>query len=294
MHNDRSDNTNPFASRNTPQAEEKTPWELGDPIPEDEFSADERRDPSFDSYDDEDDEFDYDSESLQDDDEGQLSDWEEDEEDSDEEPKFFDSWPVGLLAIAAVAVLLLAIGGLGVMQERASLQDRIDDLQSQLALAADPKQLETEREARLESLEKQRELNRQIQQLELENRRLEDTVRGFEQQLEAQQAAASKAASQAERNTAAAVQKPAKQPSASSSSEGDWFVNFGSYRQRSDAERWAGRLKPSAGKVVVIAAPGGELFRVRIIGLGDKSAAQNVATKLESEFGLSKLWVGQQ
>ena len=77
---------------------------------------------------------------------------------------------------------------------------------------------------------------------------------------------------------------------------GHWFVNFGSYGQRAIAQRWADQLQPGAGRVVVsdVARDGGTLYRVRVVGLADRSAAEGVARKLESSHGLAKLWVGQE
>ena len=74
-----------------------------------------------------------------------------------------------------------------------------------------------------------------------------------------------------------------------------WFVNFGSYSQRSAADSWAAKLQPQVGTVVVTGAEkdGRTFYRVRVVELPDKQAAEKVARALESEYGLSKLWVGK-
>ena len=91
-----------------------------------------------------------------------------------------------------------------------------------------------------------------------------------------------------------AAPQPATPPS---SGPGDkpWFVNFGSYSQRSAADNWAAKLQPQVGKVVVTGAEkdGRTFYRVRVVELPDKQAAEKVARALESEYGLSKLWVGK-
>jgi cell division protein FtsN len=96
--------------------------------------------------------------------------------------------------------------------------------------------------------------------------------------------------------TPAAVARPAvAQPSAATTS-GPWFVNFGSYAARSMAESWAARLHPGAGKVII--APndkdGRTLYRVRVVGLASKSAADEVARNLQAQLQVSQLWVGRE
>jgi len=218
--------------------------------------------------------------------------WDEGE-DGEDEAGFFGFWPVGMLAIAGIAVILLAVGGFGVMHERSTMQEQIRALQSELALAVDPQQLAVERGSQRKVMERNRTLEASVQELQLDNRQLSDTVRGLEQQLEVQQAAASKVpdSKPAAAEPPPAEKAPTKTPASTS---GNWFVNFGSYREKSHAERWAGRLAPAAGKVVVAAAPGGDLFRVRVVALPNKKTADQVAAELQSKYGLSELWVGEQ
>ena len=103
-----------------------------------------------------------------------------------------------------------------------------------------------------------------------------------------------------------AAPKPATKPSlpavqeastlSSTSSGGVWFVNFGSYSQESAAKSWAGKLKPSAGEVIVAptSSNGRTYYRVRVINLSGESAARQTASELEKAHGVSKLWVGKQ
>jgi cell division protein FtsN len=167
--------------------------------------------------------------------------------------------------------------------------------------------------------------------LTLENRRLADTVAGLQAQLGVQQAVLTKtlpAANQVEPATAGAAKlpqpvaarpvtpesaadkpvapkpaapqtalpdpAPAQTPAATSS--GPWFVNFGSYASRGVAESSANRLHPGAGKVIIApnAKEGQTLYRLRVVGLSSRSAAQEVARKLEAELRVSELWVGKE
>jgi cell division septation protein DedD len=61
------------------------------------------------------------------------------------------------------------------------------------------------------------------------------------------------------------------------------------------AETWASRLKPAAGNVIISPnnIDGKTLFRVRVIGLPDRAAAQQVARQLETDQRVSALWVGK-
>ena len=211
-------------------------------------------------------------------------------------------WPVGLIIVAVVALVLLAAGGYGVVQQRAATQGEIRELQAALATAASPAEVAQTREA-LQAMEE--DLDRQlatIETLTLENRRLTDTVAGLESQLAAQQAAA--ATTQAApkpapkpKPAAKPAPKPAPKPAAAKpAATGDWFVNFSSYSQRSAAESWLAKIKPAAGKAVIqpVTSNGATLYRVRVIGLADRGQAEKVAAQLQAAHGLPKLWVGSE
>ncbi len=88
---------------------------------------------------------------------------------------------------------------------------------------------------------------------------------------------------------------PIASKSTGSESGASWFVNFGSYSQRAAADSWAARLKPDSGRAVVTTGSrdGKTFYRVRVIELADRATADRVARQLESEYGLSKLWVGK-
>ena len=224
---------------------------------------------------------------------------EDSEEDWDDQDAYSDdpedplesgahSWPLGLVIVGVVALVLLAAGGYGVIQQRSATQEEIRQLQATLATAASPADVAASREALREMEVRNKNLESTTDRLTLENRRLSDTVAGLEKQLTAQQEALSRATA-----PKPAAAKPAPKP-ASTTAGGDWFVNFSSYSQRSVAENWAKKLKPSAGKAVVAASSkdGKTFYRVRIVGLTDRAAARKVAGQLELAYKLPPLWVG--
>ena len=232
-----------------------------------------------------------------------MDSWDEEEQQDDEyrpteASRFTDTWPVGLIAVAALALVLLAAGGYGVMKQRAAMEQEIRDLQALLAVAAKPEEISDTR-ASLSSLEEDnRELRATLGALRDENRQLSDTLAGLEQQLVAQRNATARAApapAAAKPPQPAAQAAPARVSPANVSS-GDWFVNFSSYSDRSVAEQWAARLRPGTGKVTVTETQrnGETLYRVRVAGLASESQAQTMARKLETDYGLPKLWVGRE
>lgn len=85
-------------------------------------------------------------------------------------------------------------------------------------------------------------------------------------------------------------------PQVSPATPGDWFVNIGAYSTPASAENWLARLESAGYNAVtqqVVIDDGRVLHRVRVVGFGSKAAAQTVAQALESEFGVTELWVGQ-
>lgn len=143
----------------------------------------------------------------------------EEESDSwleDEEPEERQGWPMGLVAVAILAVVLLGAGGYGILQQRAAAEAEIRDLRAALAVAASPGTGGDSRSA-LDTLQQSYDkLSAQAEALTLENRRLADTVAGLEAQLGAQQSVPSKpAAAQSspstpsQVNVAPKIEKPA-------------------------------------------------------------------------------------
>lgn len=224
--------------------------------------------------------------------------WDDDEEYPDqlEEPEqeTAHNWPLGLVIVGIVALVLLAAGGYGVIQQRSATQEEIRQLQATLATAASPADVAASREALREVEQRNENLMATVDRLSLENRRLADTVAGLEKQLATLSQAVPPKAAAAKPAAAPKPAAKAKPEPASAAAGGDWFVNFSSYSQRSVAESWAKKLKPTDGKAVVATSTrdGKTFYRVRIIGLNDRAAARKVAGELESAYNLPPLWVG--
>ncbi|MFV0478240.1 MAG: SPOR domain-containing protein [Parahaliea sp.] len=223
-------------------------------------------------------------------------DW--DEDDGDDLP-WWQNLPMGMMLVVVVALILLSIGGLGVLQERSELRREITELRSRLAVSVSPEQLATERDVRRSLSERANQLSQQLEEMQQENTRLRNIIDVLEQQgLSAAGTVSTTTTDSATASTSTAV-PPSTQPPvteetvAATTSSGRWFVNFGSYSRRTLAEHWAKRLKPAAGKVVVNAIPGSDLYRVRIVALPNRSTADSVAKHLQEQYNLPRLWVGE-
>jgi cell division septation protein DedD len=232
------------------------------------------------------------------------------ESDADEEDSA-SRFPIAMIAVVLLALVLLAIGGYGVVEQRKSMEAEIRELQARLATAMTPEESEAAREAQRQLTEQSDALNAEVQALEAENAELAARIAAMEREVAEKEdaAAEAEAAAEAARRTAeaeaaraaAAKQAAAAKAEAPTSTEnsaapgGEWFVNFGSYARRDIAESWAKRVKASAGSVVVQTATAGgrTLYRVRVVGLANRDAAERVATSLEREFDLPRLWVGR-
>ena len=224
--------------------------------------------------------------------------------------------PLGLIAVAVVALLLLAAGGYGVMQQRSATQEEIRQLQATLATSASPADVTASRKALQEIKVRNAELQAATDALVLKNQRLATTVTELESQLEVQQAALAQQAADepakppatpppVEATPKPAAAAPAPKPAApappapkppAAASTGVWFVNFSSYGQRATAQNWAAKLHPATGKVIIAtgAKDGKTIYRVRVVELASKETADKVARQLAAEHGLPKLWVGRQ
>ncbi len=231
------------------------------------------------------------------------NDWTDEEDYPDDDAGDVHQFPLGLILVAIVALLLLAAGGYGVIQQRAVTQEEIRQLQAALATAANPAAVSTSRDALQKVQEQNTRLQAAADALTLENRRLSDIVAGLESQLQAQREAVTQPAAATPGPAAvkaatkpAAPQPAAPKPTAAVTTGAPWFVNFGSYGQRAAAESRAAKLHPTGGTVVVTAGSkdGKTFYRVRVVELTSREAAEKIARQLESEYGLSKLWVGKR
>ena len=224
------------------------------------------------------------------------------------------STPWGMIAVVGVALVLLAIGGFGVMQQRGDMQAEIRELQAKLATTVSPEEAGMERERQRQVQLQNESLSTELEALTAENDALSQRLEELEslqlaqanaaaEKLAQEEAAAKAAAERAARQAAeqAAAKSKAASPSGAASSrststaKGPWFVNFGSYADRGIADQWANKLTVSSGEVVVqtATAAGKTLYRVRVIGLSNQDSAERVATALERQYQLPRLWVGK-
>lgn len=202
-------------------------------------------------------------------------------------------WPIAMLAIAAVAVVLLAVGGYGVISERTALEAEIRALQAQLATAVSPEEARASRDAQQATEQENAALEAELDALRLENAELQQAASDMEARIAEQQEKTAKAVAAAQEAAESAARRSAAEAPAAAA--GDWFVNFGSYARADDARRWADRLEVDSGRVVVQDARsrGENIYRVRVVGLSDKNTADSLARRLESQHKLPKLWVGK-
>ncbi len=251
---------------------------------------------------------------------------EDDDEDYDDyvDEEAGPTIPLGLIVAGVIALLLLGAGGYGVLQQRGELQEEVRQLQSRLATAASPADVARTRAENADLQTRNDALEARLDTLERENRTLQATVTGLEKQLSAQQEALGKAPTAQAVPAPKPATKPAPKPAPATSpppaastsatatpaatasattataaaapvAAGDWFVNFGSYGQEDTARRWAARLRPEAGKVVVTTGEkdGRTFYRVRVVGLPSRAAADATARQLAQQYDLGKLWVGR-
>jgi cell division septation protein DedD len=223
-------------------------------------------------------------------------------EDEDERPA---RWPLVLIGVAVVALLLLGIGGYGVLQERSAQQNQIRELQARLATAVSQEEARANRQELTTAVQQARTLERDLARLQTENARLSERLEELERDAAAQAervAAAGEAQREAEQAARASAAAAASRNSAENTAGntagggGEWFVNFGSYAQRSVAERWQSRLQPESGRLLIQEAQsnGRALYRLRIVGLADRDSAERVARALERAHQVEKLWVGRE
>ena len=214
-------------------------------------------------------------------------------------------WPIVSLAVGALALALLALGGVGVVKERSELQAQVRDLQAQLARRPTAEEAQGDRTAARELQARVQVLAADLASLESDYALLQGELAAAREQLADSEAAletaraelaATKAAAKASAKASASAKAASERSSAAApAAGGGWFVNFGTYAQRSDAASRASRLTVDKGQVVIQDAQSGgrTLYRVRVVGLASRADAESVARGLEARFGLSKLWIGK-
>jgi len=239
-----------------------------------------------------------DSDELEDQDDSDLND-EPDDEDDLGDSDMTESRPLWPTAVGLIAIVLLAIGGWGLYEERSTLQARIVELENSQAKARASATIDP---AALSALETDNAA------LKLQ---LEGLYRDYEvamAEITALQALAESAATADDSDNSdmtdyeeadadgSMAEGASGAPQVSPATPGDWFVNIGAYSTPASAENWLARLESAGYNAVtqqVVIDDGRVLHRVRVVGFGSKAAAQTVAQALESEFGVTELWVGQ-
>ena len=239
-----------------------------------------------------------DSDELEDQDDSNLSD-EPDDEDDLVDSEMAESRPMWPTAVGLIAIVLLAIGGWGLYEERSTLQARIVELENSQAKARASATIDP---ATLSALETDNAA------LKLQ---LEGLYRDYEiamAEITSLQALAESAATADNSDNSdmtdyeeadadgSMAEDASGAPEVSPATPGDWFVNIGAYSTPASAENWLARLESAGYNAVtqqVVIDDGRVLHRVRVVGFGSKAAAQTVAQALESEFGVTELWVGQ-
>ncbi|MEL0137504.1 MAG: SPOR domain-containing protein [Halieaceae bacterium] len=239
-----------------------------------------------------------DSDELEDQDDSDLN-HETDDENDLGDSDMAESRPLWPTAVGLIAIVLLAIGGWGLYEERSTLQARIVELENSQAKARASATIDP---ATLSALETDNAA------LKLQ---LEGLYRDYEvamAEITALQALAESAATADNSDNTdmtdyeeadadgSMAEDASGAPQVSPATPGDWFVNIGAYSTPASAENWLARLESAGYNAVtqqVVIDDGRVLHRVRVVGFGSKAAAQTVAQALESEFGVTELWVGQ-
>lgn len=78
-------------------------------------------------------------------------------------------------------------------------------------------------------------------------------------------------------------------------SSGPWFVNVATYSQRATAETMVERLREGGRSAAIVPATIGDepSYRVRVVDLPSRDAAQRAVRELESQLSLRGLWIGE-
>ena len=277
------------------------------------------QDDDIDDDDREDDDLEYDDEDdLEDDEDLDEDDLEEDDDENDadgtdEHNSGFDNgltdravdspdarstrsaWP---MLVGFVAVMLIAVGGWGLFEERAALQTRINELERSQSQAQSTTSVDTSVLSALETDNAALKL-----QLDGLYRDYELAVAEITSLQEAREMTTTDAPEEDERVSAVATKPEVSTPTSDTELTldtdgvtGDWFVNIGAYSVPQSAENIAAQLADGGVDAVVqeISTDDGKvLFRVRVTGLSTREDARQVGNDLESRYGINPVWVGQ-
>jgi cell division septation protein DedD len=228
------------------------------------------------------------------------------------------SVPLWLLGAAGVSVVLLGMGGYGVMSQRAELQRQVETLQAAAAESIAPAEATRLRGSAAQLADENDELRSRLEEVEAERDALAESFATLEAELEARRSglatslaaagtpaparseaprpAAGPATGPASKSAVTAAVKSTAKPAVAAVDQSGWFVNFSSSSSLDRAEAWAAKLEPDAGTVTINPVDNGgrTLYRLRVVGLANRSEAASVARELERAHGLDSLWIGNQ
>jgi cell division septation protein DedD len=217
--------------------------------------------------------------------------WHEDGMESQDD-EYSQPWPLGLFAAGIIALLLLAAGGYGVLEQRQEMQKEVRQLRAKLATTTSNTEVAENRQAQRNLQIHNEDLQAQVERLQAEMTDLREELTRAKSE-----APAHPAITVSPEATPVAVKPATAPPKAPPTTvEGAWFVNFGSYKSKATADSWASRLSVNAGRVAVIPGEkkGTLYYRVRVLDLPNKEIAGKIALQLEQTHHLSRLWVGKQ
>ena len=205
------------------------------------------------------------------------------------------AWP---MLVGFVAVMLIAVGGWGLFEDRAALQTRINELERSQSQAQSTNSVDTSVLSALETDNAALKLQ------------LDDLYRDYELAMaeitslqEAREITTTDAPEEDERVSAVATKPEVSTPTSDTDltldtddATGSWFVNIGAYSVPQSAKDIAAQLADGGVDAVVqeISTDDGKvLFRVRVIGLSTREDARQFGNDLESRYGINPVWVGQ-
>ena len=261
---------------------EETASDLYDDDEEDDEDADDDDEEEDDSWDeDESEDDDYEDDLAESDDQ---EDFEEDQQsalaDSAPEhaaPPTRAVWP---MVVGGIALILIGVGGWDVFQERAALQDRINELEKSQARTRESEAVDA----------------KTVADLEVENAALKLELDTLYQDYNAAMAQLSNMPDNVEATGDSDDAQGNEESEAAAPGTGGWFINIGAYASAQSADTWVLRLQNSGYDVSVtkVQTPEGTtLNRVRLTGFDSKAAAKDVAQELELDYGTGPLWVGE-
>jgi len=207
-------------------------------------------------------------------------------------------WP---MVVGGIALLLIGVGGWDLFQERAALQDRINELEKSQARTRESEAVDAKTVADLEveNAALKLELDTLYQDYNAAVAQLSNMPDNVEPTGDSDDAQETVAPSD-DPPTALAAQDGEPQGNeeseAAASGTGGWFINIGAYASAQSADTWVLRLQNSGYDVSVteVQTPEGTtLNRVRLTGFDSKAAAKDVAQELELDYGTGPLWVGE-